>query len=162
MPSPKLSCGGSCLFHSFGGAFPSFYFPPKCASQNEEVVQWLEFPPSLRRARAQCIRITRIHYRPAPLVDFAALYFIALYSALKGGLVCQNNPTIPSGRAYITAKISQSDGAAAVIKAWLFCKDFGHHWWQIVDSPDTLLSTSFKPNKKVKLVFRADAWQPRG
>ena len=102
--------------------FSLILFPPKCASQNEEVVQWLEFPPSLRRARAQCIRITRIHYRPAPLVDFAALYFIALYSALKGALVCQNNPTIPSGRAYITAKISQSDGAAAVIKGGYFGK----------------------------------------
>ena len=104
--------------------FPLILFQSKCANQKEEVVQWLEFPPSLWRARAQCIRITRIHYCPAPLVDFA-LYFIALYSALKGALVCQNNPTIP-GRASIhycqdiTIRRSCSSD-----QGWWFCKDFG-------------------------------------
>ena len=64
----------------FGGFFP--FLQAKCIRLNEEVVQWLEFPPSLQRARAHCIRITRIYYRPPPLVDFA-LYFSALYSALQ-------------------------------------------------------------------------------
>ena len=61
----------------------------ECGSQNEEVVQWLEFPPSLRlgqHGRAHCIRITRIHYRSAPLVDFA-LYFL-LHSVLYWGEQC--------------------------------------------------------------------------
>ena len=58
--------------------------------QNEEVVQCREFPPSLRRARAHCIRITRIHYRQPSLVD-SALYFIALCCA---GALYQSNPTI--------------------------------------------------------------------
>ena len=57
---------------------------------NEEVVQCREFPPSLQRARAHCIRITRIHYRQPSLVD-SALYFIALCCA---GALYQSNPTI--------------------------------------------------------------------
>ena len=51
-------------------------------SQNEEVVQWLEFPPSLRIGHGHTVSgLPEYITAPPPLVDFA-LYFIALYAVL--------------------------------------------------------------------------------
>ena len=72
------------------------------------------------RARAHCIRITRIHYHPASLVDFA-LYFIALFLYL--GEQCIRVILRYQGGHTLLPRY-QHQTKAAMIKGGLFCKDF--------------------------------------
>ena len=72
------------------------------------------------RARAHCIRITRIHYHPASLVDFA-LYFIALFLYL--GEQCIRVILRYQGGHTLLPRY-QHQTKAAMIKGGLFCKGF--------------------------------------
>ena len=54
----------------------------ECGSQNEEVVQWLEFPPSLRIGHGHTVSgLPEYITAPSPLVDFPPA-FTAPRSAL--------------------------------------------------------------------------------
>ena len=101
--------------------FSSFHFQPKCTSQNKEVVQWLEFPPSLRIGHGHTVSgLPEYITTPPPLVDFA-LYFIALFLYL--GEQCIRVILRYQGGHTLLPRY-QHQTKAAMIKGGLFCKGF--------------------------------------